>query len=195
MEICNLRKEIKSGVCYVKADVECGSSSEKGLHNRAAAVFNRNDSLSRYGYCIVEFDEDILEARIFLYRLIDAQYVVLPHRIHSIPINDERKNIIEFRKTMMRGIEGQLISKADDLFVAGRRSTDGMTTFQELFIAPVLMDKSFRDYITSSKRGDSYKIEIFYLKTRTILFSEEINAVKRRCYGKYGLKQQVIISS
>lgn len=156
---------------YHKSRASAIDSSGIGiLHNRASAVYNRKDPLSKYGYCIVEYDEDILEARILLYRLLDGQYVALPHRIHNIPVNDERKQIIDFRRTMRR-IEGQLISKADDLFVAGRRSTDGMTTFQELFIDPVLRDKSFRDYIASAKRGESYKVEdILLAKEDFIIF-------------------------
>lgn len=128
------------------------------LHNRASAVYNRKDPLSRYGYCIIEYDEDTLEAKIKTYRLVDNQYGLQRQKIHHIPIDEERKQILEFRKSLRR-IESQLISRADDLFVAGRRVADGKTTFQELFIDPVLRDKSFRDYLSSTRKGDLYKVE------------------------------------
>lgn len=128
------------------------------LHNRASAVYNRKDPLSKYGYCIVEYDDETLEARVMPYRFVDGQYSSLAPKTYHIPVSEERRQILEFRKTMRR-IGSQLISRADDLFVAGRRAADGKTTFQELFIAPVLRDKSFRDYLSSTRKGETFKVD------------------------------------
>lgn len=134
------------------------SSSVGILHNRASAVYNRKDTESKYGFCIIDYDEDAYEATIHTYRYTDNVYIELPEKKHQIPLAQEKRKQVDFRKTM-RLNERNLIDKADELFVAGRRSTDGKATFKGMFTEPVLRSKSFRDWIYKKGKGETASVK------------------------------------
>ncbi len=127
------------------------------LHNRASAVYNRYDKSSKYGYCIIEYDNNDLTAKVTHYSYTDGRFVKQNQVNHSIPVGETKKEINDFRKTIRR-LEQRAIDKADDLFVSGRRSSDGCTTFSRLFIEPVLKTKSIRDILISKNKGEVYTL-------------------------------------
>lgn len=128
------------------------------LHNRAWAVFNRKDSESKYGFCVIDYNDEEFEAVIHGYRYIDNVYLALPAKNHKIPLDEERRKLVDFRKTM-RLNERHFNNQADELFVAGRRSTDGKATFKGMFTEPVLRSKSFRDWVTRRGQGERVSVQ------------------------------------
>lgn len=124
------------------------------LHNRASAVYNRHDKNSQYGYCIIEFDTDELKAFIKKFILVEHKFHLISNKVCQIPLDKDKYDINEFRKKIY-SLKKRCESKADDIFVSGRKTYDGKAGFKELFVDPSLKDVSLRDIIASRRRGNS----------------------------------------
>lgn len=123
------------------------------LHNRASAVYNRHDKYSQYGYCLISFDTNDFRANIKKYTFSDNVFKAGPETICHIPMDKEKFQINEFRKKI-HDVERRLMDKANDLFVSGRQVYDENNGFKQLFVPPVLKDKSVKDEIASRKKGN-----------------------------------------
>lgn len=154
-----------TGHCHKSRSSTNNGASVGLLHNRASAVYNRKDPISQYGYSIIEYDRYTLHAVVNRFRYVEGVYALISTKHHTIPVDQERWKILEFRKTM-RSRERFLSLKADDLFVTGRCVIEDKTTFRQLFSEPVLRPKSLQDYMISKSKGEA-------VGTETIINSKE----------------------
>lgn len=155
---------------YHRSKITTVAASSIGLlHSVASAVYNRKDKLSKYGYSIIHVNEMTYETTECLYRYVDNKYVESESYVTMIPMSKEKAEILDFHKDV-RKLYNNAILNADNLFVSGRAArADGRWTFSDLFVEPVIKDKSAQEEIASKKTGNRVKMESLLNSDKDIL--------------------------
>lgn len=145
---------------FHKKRIEVNVGADTGLlHSRAYATANRNDKDSYYGFSMLEFDEATYSANVYFYRLTESKLVHITPVELSIPIREEKRDLIQLRK-VIRGLSQSARTDADKLFVTGHLTkTDDNYSFSKLFAAPRIADKSQLVQKSSSKTANYLSIE------------------------------------
>jgi len=145
---------------YHRSKIATIAASSIGLlHSVASAVYNRKDKQSKYGYSIIHIDESSYETTESLYRYIDNKYIETESYVTMIPMSKEKVEILDFHKDV-RKLYNNAILNADNLFVSGRAArADGKWSFLDLFVEPVIKDKSAQEEIASKKTGNRVKVD------------------------------------
>lgn len=155
---------------YHRSKITTVAASSIGLlHSVASAVYNRKDKLSKYGYSIIHVNESTYETTENLYRYIDNKYVETESYVTMIPMSKEKAEILDFHKDV-RKLYNNAMLNADNLFVSGRAArADGKWTFSDLFVEPVIKDKSVQEQIANKKAGNRIKLESLLNSDKDIL--------------------------
>ena len=155
---------------YHRSKITTVAASSIGLlHSVANAVYNRKDKLSKYGYTIIHVNELTYETTESLYRYVDNKYVETESYVTMIPMSKDKAEILDFHKDV-RKLYNNAILNADNLFVSGRAArADGKWTFTDLFVEPVIKDKSAQEEISSKKPGNRVNVESILNSDKDIL--------------------------
>lgn len=139
---------------YHKASININHDSEIGLlHISAFASMNKWDKESRYGYSIIEIDEETYEGTINRFRLVDGTFCSMESKPFAIPVSETKREINDFRKLLRKKLE-QTLQIADELFVTGNSGD-----FLKLFKNPIIKNKSVQEIIATQKEGEKFSLQ------------------------------------
>lgn len=144
---------------YHKGRMSMHEAKEIGLlHNIAPATINLNDKTSKFGFDILDIEDDYTVG-LQSYFKEGSSYIEGKERHQQIPMSDEKQNANKFRKSMRRLYQDNL-KKADSLFVTGHDTDQNEAYgFKNLFTSPIIKDKSYQEILASKRKGNSMSIE------------------------------------
>lgn len=171
--VCQQIEEIVNEKCHVlftghyhRSGIHTSHDSETGLlHLVAPATYNRGDGESKYGFSILEIDEETLEGNLITYAKNGTDFIEVGTKPASVPVSEVKKQLNEFRK-LLKKRQSQATEKADALFVSGKQGV-----FNSLFKNPIIKNKSVQEILTSGKEGEYISLEDIVNKQKsTIIF-------------------------
>ena len=144
---------------YHKGRMSMHEAKEIGLlHNIAPATINLNDKTSKFGFDILDIEDDYTVG-LQSYFKEGSSYIEGKERHQQIPMSDEKQNANKFRKSM-RKLYLDNLKKADSLFVTGHDTDQNEAYgFKNLFTSPIIKDKSYQEILASKRKGNSMSIE------------------------------------
>lgn len=147
---------------YHKASMNTNHDSEIGLlHVSAFASMNRWDKESKYGYSIIDIDEETFEGYVYRFRMVDGTFISLEPKPFVIPVSEAKREINDFRKLLRKRYE-QTLQLADELFVSGNSGD-----FMKLFNNPIIKNKSVQEIITTQKEGEQISLPQIVLASKS----------------------------
>ena len=160
------------------------------IHSIAPATYNREDNSSNYGYKIIEISDDGLELKEINYIYQAGCFLEKVQEQFPIPMDDEKRNLIKFTRTIEKRIE-EGIEEANDAFLTGYKAQNSGFDFLSMFTQPVLRDKSLQDILMSpsKSKGIQYTVEqITDLNENVVIFGSNKcgkSALLRKLYITY----------
>lgn len=144
---------------YHKGRMSVHEAKEIGLlHNIAPATININDKTSKFGFDVLDIEDDYTVG-LQSYFKEGSAYIEGKVRHQQIPMSDEKQNANKFRKSMHRLYQENL-KKADNLFVTGHDTDQNEAYgFKNLFTSPIIKDKSYQEILASKRKGNRVPIE------------------------------------
>lgn len=144
---------------YHKGHVSMHEAKEIGLlHNIAPATINLYDKTSRFGFDIIEIEDDYTVGLQSFFKE-GTSYVEGKLRHQQIPMSDEKRSANKFRKSM-RKLYLENLKKADNLFVTGHDTEQNEAYgFKNLFTSPIIKDKSYQEILASKRTGNKMSID------------------------------------
>lgn len=155
---------------YHKGRMSMHEAKEIGLlHNIAPATINLNDKSSKFGFDILDIEDDYTVG-LQSYFKEGSSYIEGKERHQQIPMSDEKQNANKFRKSMRRLYLDNL-KKADNLFVTGHDTDQNEAYgFKNLFTSPIIKDKSYQEIFASKRKGNRISIEELLNKDENYIF-------------------------
>ncbi|MCR5361040.1 MAG: metallophosphoesterase [Bacteroidales bacterium] len=173
--VCQQIEGIINEKCHIlftghnhKNSIQTNHDSEIGLlHLIAPATYNRNDGISKYGFSILEIDEETFEGSLINYTKVNSSFVETGKKPVSVPVSEAKKELNDFRKLIRKRYQ-EAMDKADALFVSGKSGV-----FKKLFKEPIIKNKSVQEIITTKREGDSFSISDILKKSKSaIIFGQ-----------------------
>ena len=140
-----------------RASVE--SYNDGGLiHAISAAIQNRNDRFSQYGFCLWTLDTEIQEASVEKFILDTGRYVSKQPQVYSLPMDNDKREQNEIRKLLRLRLNESKI-RADKDFVTGEQADQQPgTTFLSLFKNPIIKRESSEELFAKRSNGTRQSI-------------------------------------
>ncbi len=150
---------------YHKASVQTTLDTDIGLlHLIAPATYSQENTVSNYGFDIIEFDETILSGKLITYKKHEDKFIVIgEEKSIAIPLSEEKRSQNDFRK-LIRKRYTEVMRKADALFVS-----DMEGAFNALFKNPIIKDKSVQEIIATSNEGNKCSLSDILARDRSAI--------------------------
>lgn len=144
---------------YHRERTSIESYNDGGLiHAISAAIYNRHDRYSEYGFCIWTLDTEIQEATIEKFLLEKGKFVAQKSQVLSLPMDEDKKEQNEIRKLLRLRLNEAKI-RADKDFVTGEQADQQPgATFLSLFKNPIIKKECVEELVAKQSKGTKQSI-------------------------------------